>query len=334
MHDPRALIELGDAAVRALARRGYELNLDTLAELTSRRATTLDLLSKLRAEANQLARASRQAQAASVGSEDRRPARLLKQRVVQTETELRQIEAGLSAFLLAVPNLPDETVPDGGESDAVELRRVGQIPSFDFEPADHVRLGERMGILDLKRAGKISGTRFCVLSGAGAALERALASFFLDLHTGAHGYRECSVPSLVTRKAMTGTGQLPKFEVGPVPDIGRRPRAVPDPDGRGSAGQSVRRRAARPVGAADRTYRVYPVLPGRGRLLWPGHPRHPPPARVRQDRARPPVRPRARAHRAHRYRAPCRGMPAAPRPGVPCGAAGRTRHWLLCAADL
>jgi seryl-tRNA synthetase len=212
MHDPRALIELGDAAVRALARRGYDLNLDTLAELTSRRATTLDLLSKLRAEANQLARVSRQAQAASAGSEDRRPARLLKQRVVQTETELRQIEAGLSAFLLAVPNLLDETVPDGGESDAVELRRVGQIPSFDFEPADHVRLGERMGILDLKRAGKISGTRFCVLSGAGAALERALASFFLDLHTGAHGYRECSVPSLVTRKAMTGTGQLPKFE--------------------------------------------------------------------------------------------------------------------------
>jgi seryl-tRNA synthetase len=219
MHDPRALLGLGDAAVRALGRRGYALDLDALAELTSRRATTLDLLGKLRAEANRLARAARPGDAAlaapaasDAARRDRRTARLVKERVVQLETELRQTEAELSAFLLAVPNLPDEAVPDGGEADAVELRRVGRIPSFDFEPADHGRLGERMGILDLKRAGKISGTRFCVLGGAGAAVERALASFFLDLHTGEHGYRECSVPSLVTREAMTGTGQLPKFE--------------------------------------------------------------------------------------------------------------------------
>jgi seryl-tRNA synthetase len=212
VHDPRDLIELGDPGVHALARRGYELDLAALAELTSRRATTLDLLGKLRAEANRLARAARPAGAADALPEDRRTARLLKGRVVQMEAELRQNEAELSAFLLAVPNLPDDMVPDGGEADAAELRRVGQIPSFDFEPADHVRLGERMGILDLKRAGKISGTRFCVLHGAGAALERALASFFLDLHTGEHGYRECSVPSLVNRQAMTGTGQLPKFE--------------------------------------------------------------------------------------------------------------------------
>lgn len=214
MHDPRVLIELGDVAVHALARRGYELDLDTLAELASRRATTLDLLGKLRAEANGLARAARPAAPGNAGhaSDSRRTARLLKERIVQVEAEQRQIEAELSAFLLAVPNLPDDMVPDGGEADAVELRRVGQVPSFDFEPADHVRLGERMGILDLKRAGKVSGARFSVLGGAGAALERALASLFLDLHTGEHGYRECSVPSLVNRQAMTGTGQLPKFE--------------------------------------------------------------------------------------------------------------------------
>jgi seryl-tRNA synthetase len=218
MHDPRALIELGEAAVHALARRGYELDLGRLAELTTRRATTLDMLGKLRAEANQMARAAqgargaRGARPAGATAEDRQPARLLKERVTAMEAELRQIEAELSEFLLVVPNLPDDVIPDGGEADAVELRRVGQIPFFDFEPADHVRLGERMGILDLKRAGKISGARFCVLSGAGAALERALASFFLDLHTGEHGYRECSVPSLVTRQTMTGTGQLPKFE--------------------------------------------------------------------------------------------------------------------------
>jgi seryl-tRNA synthetase len=212
MHDPRVLIGLGDTAVQALGRRGYELDLDTLAELTSRRATTLDVLGKLRAEANRLARAARPAGAHNALPEHRQPARLLKERVLAMEAELRQTEAELSGFLLAVPNLPDDAVPDGGEAEAVELRRVGQVPSFDFDPADHVRLGERMGILDLKRAGKISGTRFCVLRDAGAAVERALASFFLDLHTGEHGYRECSVPSLVTRQAMTGTGQLPKFE--------------------------------------------------------------------------------------------------------------------------
>ncbi len=212
MHDPRVLIGLGDAAVRSLGRRGYELDLDTLAELTSRRATTLDILGKLRSEANRLARAARPAVAGDPLPEHRQPARLVKERVLAMEAELRRTEAELSEFLLAVPNLPDDAVPDGGEAEAVELRRAGEVPSFDFDPADHVRLGERTGILDLKRAGKISGTRFCVLRGAGAALERALASFFLDLHTGEHGYRECSVPSLVTRQAMTGTGQLPKFE--------------------------------------------------------------------------------------------------------------------------
>lgn len=201
---------LGDAAVAALGRRGFTLDLAALAELTARRATTLDSLGKLRAEANRLARAARSATGSPPAH---RPARLVRDRILAMEAELRQAEAELSAFLLKVPNLPDEAVPDGGAADAVELRRVGQIPSFDFEPADHVRLGERMGIIDLKRAGKISGARFCVLSGAGAALERALASFFLDLHTGAHGYLERAVPSLVTRQALTGTGQLPKFQM-------------------------------------------------------------------------------------------------------------------------
>lgn len=213
MHDPRTLARLGDVAVGALARRGYELDLDALADLTSRRVTTLDLLGKLRAEANEQARAAPSADAdADALARDRRSARLLRSRIIALEADLRQAEAELSAFLLAVPNLPDDLVPDGGEEDAVEVRRVGQLPPAGFKPADHVRLAGRMGILDLKRAARISGSRFAVLRGAGAALERALASFLLDLHTGEHGYQECSVPSLVTRQTMTGTGQLPKFE--------------------------------------------------------------------------------------------------------------------------
>lgn len=207
-------MELGDGAVKALARRGYELDLDTLGALMSRRAAALDQIGKLRAEANRLAREAR----AGRGERDaavpggHQSAKQLKERIARLETEQRQAEAELSDFLLAVPNLPDPAIPDGGEQDAVEVRRVGAIPAFDFEPADHVALGERMGILDFKRAGKLSGARFSVARDAGAALERALASFFLDLHTREHGYREWSVPTLVTRQTMTGTGQLPKFE--------------------------------------------------------------------------------------------------------------------------
>lgn len=215
MHDPRSLLELGDGAVRALARRGYALDLETLSALLSRRAAALDLAGKLRAEANRLAREARAAargagESASPGGNQ--SARLLKQRIAHLEAEQRQVETELSEFLLAVPNLPDDSIPDGGESDAVEIRRWGRIPRFGFEPLDHVRLGERMGVFDFKRAGKLSGARFSVSRGAGAALERALASFFLDLHTREHGYQECAVPSLVTRQTMTGTGQLPKFE--------------------------------------------------------------------------------------------------------------------------
>lgn len=217
MHDPRTLMELGDGAVKALARRGYELDVDTLAGLMSRRATTLDLAGKLRAEANRLAKQNRGPRGGhdSTGPGDQQShqsAKLLKERIARLEEEQRQIEGELSEFLLAVPNLPHEQIPDGGEQDAREVRRVGQVPQFDFEPKDHVALGERMGILDFKRAGKLSGARFSVARDAGAALERALASFFLDLHTREHGYTEVSVPTLVTRQTMTGTGQLPKFE--------------------------------------------------------------------------------------------------------------------------
>jgi seryl-tRNA synthetase len=214
VHDPRTLMELGDGAVKALGRRGYELDVDTLAGLMSRRATTLDLVNKLRAEANRLAKQNRGSRSDhdSASPGDHQSAKLLKERIARLDEEQRQIETELSAFLLSIPNLPDDSIPDGGEQDAVEVRRVGEIPSFDFEPKDHVALGERMGILDFKRAGKLSGARFSVARDAGAALERALASFFLDMHTREHGYSECSVPTLVTRQTMTGTGQLPKFE--------------------------------------------------------------------------------------------------------------------------
>lgn len=115
--------------------------------------------------------------------------------------------------LLTIPNFPADDAPDGDTEDfAIEVKKVGDPPSFDFEPKDHVDLGEAMHIFDSGRAAKLSGSRFSVARGAGAVLERALATFFLTLHTSRHGYEEISVPNLVNRTTMTGTGQLPKFE--------------------------------------------------------------------------------------------------------------------------
>ena len=118
-----------------------------------------------------------------------------------------------TAALLVLPNLPHASVPVGkSAADNVEVRRHGEPRAFDFEPQPHWDLGPALGILDFERATKIAGARFSVLSGAGARLSRALINFMLDLHTREHGYREVEPPFLVNAAALTGTGNLPKFE--------------------------------------------------------------------------------------------------------------------------
>ncbi|MCG7527637.1 serine--tRNA ligase [Streptomyces sp. OfavH-34-F] len=214
MHDARALIDMGAEAVRRLARRGYALDLAALEDLQSRRNRSIQSADELRVESKRVA------------GEVQRTAKQggditgLKERARELKEEIREIEAGqeeiqerLRELLLSIPNLPADEAPDGdSDADAVEVRRVGEPPVFAFEPKDHVDLGEATGILDFARATKLSGPRFAVARGAGAALERALAALFLDLHTRRHGYVEHAVPYLVTRRTMTGTGQLPKFE--------------------------------------------------------------------------------------------------------------------------
>jgi seryl-tRNA synthetase len=214
MHDPRALLDTGADAVRRLARRGYPLDLARLRELSSRRTSSITTANELRAESNRLTQDVQQAarQGADVSGLKER-ARQLKEQIRHVDAEHDQGAAELRALLLGIPNLPLDTVPDGdSEEFAVEIRRFGDPPAFAFEPKDHVDLGETMGILDFGRAVKLSGPRFSIARGVGAALERALAAFFLDLHTRRHGYTEYSLPNLVTRETMTGTGQLPKFE--------------------------------------------------------------------------------------------------------------------------
>ena len=116
-------------------------------------------------------------------------------------------------MLSTLPNIPHETVPVGSDETAnIEIRRWGTKPKFDFEPKDHVDLGNALGILDLDRATKIAASRFAILNGAGARLSRALINFMLDVHTRENGYEETLPPFIVNKSALFGTAQLPKFE--------------------------------------------------------------------------------------------------------------------------
>jgi seryl-tRNA synthetase len=128
------------------------------------------------------------------------------------DDQLRLIDSEMELLLLGLPNIPDEAVPHGKDEEAnVEIRSWGEKPEFAFEPQAHWDIGANLGIIDFARAGKITGSRFALYTGAGARLERALISFMLDLHTTDHGYREVFPPFLVNSASMTGTGQLPKF---------------------------------------------------------------------------------------------------------------------------
>ncbi len=138
--------------------------------------------------------------------------RQLKQQTEELERSAAAAEEAMRDLLIAIPNLPQESVPVGkSEAENVEVARWGQPPVFDFAPKPHWELGENLGILDFARAAKISGARFAVYWGQGARLERALASFMLDMHTREHGYLEVQPPALVNQDSLFGTGQLPKF---------------------------------------------------------------------------------------------------------------------------
>lgn len=133
-------------------------------------------------------------------------------KIKEYDETLRITEEELNAFVLTVPNVQHESVPFGHSSeDNPVVRSWGEQPSFSFEPKQHFELGENLNILDFARGAKITGARFTLYRGAGAALERALINFMLDLHTAEHGYTEVLTPFMVNRESMTGTGQLPKF---------------------------------------------------------------------------------------------------------------------------
>jgi seryl-tRNA synthetase len=212
MHDPRVLLDPATDAVRKLARRGFHLDAASLEKLLAARNSAIQRGDEARAESKRVATAVKGAEPEERDALVAR-ARELKGVVAAAEEEHRTAEAELQEILLGIPNLPSDDLPDGAsDEDAEPVRTWGEPPVLDFTPLDHVDLGEKLGILDLPRATKLAGPRFAVLRGRGAALERAIARYLLELQTERNGYTEFSVPTLVNRVTMTGTGQLPKFE--------------------------------------------------------------------------------------------------------------------------
>jgi seryl-tRNA synthetase len=146
-------------------------------------------------------------------TEKRNEMKVVSQKIKELEESLQRVEEQLYHFAAIIPNLPDPSVPIGPTDEQnVEVRRVGEPPRFDFEPKAHWDLCPPLGILDLERATKIAGTRFPLLAGQGARVERALINFMLDIHTGEHGYQEILPPFMANSKSLFATGQLPKFE--------------------------------------------------------------------------------------------------------------------------
>jgi len=214
MYDLRLLRDQLDDIRAQLGARGQDVQWDSLRKLIDERRTLTAHVEQLRHELKKGSDEVAQLKRAKQPSDDAIASmKAVGERISQGETDLRQVEDALNDLALRIPNLPHSTVPTGKEAaDNVEVRRVGAPPSFTDRPQSHWELGESLGILDFERAAKIAGARFAVLTGAGARLERALINFMLDLHTTQHGYREVLPPFMVNRSAMTGTGQLPKFE--------------------------------------------------------------------------------------------------------------------------
>jgi seryl-tRNA synthetase len=214
MLDPKRVRSQTEEIARRLAIKNFEFDVATFERLEERRRAIQVRAETLQSEQNKRSKSIGKAKAAG---EDIKPlleeVDNLKQQKAEAEEELRSVQESLNAFFAGIPNLPDEDVPPGAnEDDNVETRVWGTPRNFDFEPRDHVALGEQLKGLDFEKATQLAHSRFAVMRGQLATLHRALAQFMLDLHTEEHGYTEAYVPYLVNANALFGTGQLPKFE--------------------------------------------------------------------------------------------------------------------------
>ena len=190
--------------------------LERFAQIDSRRLAVLAEVEALKNRRNTVSKTI--ASLKQAGQNDQAEPLIVEMREVsdtikRLDAELADIERDLQDTVMAIPNLCDDSVPQGkDEHDNLEVRKWGTPPNFSFQPLPHWELGERLGILDFETASRLAGARFSLLKGFGSRLSRALINFFLDLHTQRHGYTEVLPPFMVNSTAMTGTGQLPKFK--------------------------------------------------------------------------------------------------------------------------
>ena len=215
MLDIRRLRHEPDAVKQALARRdsaelpGY---VDEVLALDEARRGAIGEVNDLKAARNEASKRIGELKRSGGDADDIiAEMRGLGDRITELDEVIKANEARVEEIILSVPNLPLDEVPEGGEDANKVMAEWGEARDFGFQPRPHWELGETLGILDLPRGSKISGSGFPVLVGAGARLQRALINWFLDVHTTEHGYREVRVPYLVLRDTMAGTGQLPKF---------------------------------------------------------------------------------------------------------------------------
>lgn len=203
------LREHRESIEQAIARKGETAPIDEILSLDVEARKARAAVEQLKAEHNQATASVR-----GVPSPEERAAMASrKQKIKEQEASMEELDAKIQDLLLYVPNPPHESVPTGkDEHDNVTVRTWGALPKVPFPLLPHYDIGERLGLFDFERGAKISGSRFTVLRGMGARLERALISFMLDIATNEHGYEEISPPYLVRRECMVGTGNLPKFE--------------------------------------------------------------------------------------------------------------------------
>lgn len=214
MLDPRLFRTELDFVAAQLARRNFAFDAAAYTTLEARRKDVQVKTQELQNQRNSNAKAIGQAKAKG---EDVQP--LLDQvaelgdALKAAETELSGIQTDMDSLMSSIPNILDEAVPEGKSEDAnLEVSRWGELPEFDFEAKDHVDLGAQLQGMDFELGAKIAGTRFVVLNGGLARLQRAIIQLMLDTHTAEHGYNEVYVPFLVNAESLRGTGQLPKFE--------------------------------------------------------------------------------------------------------------------------
>ena len=214
MFDLKFIRENKELVKKAIQNKNESLNLDELLELDEKRREVISSVEELKRQRNlsnqAIALLKKEKKDAQAEIEKMRE---VSEKISSLDDSLKEIEGKIDNLLLRVPNIPHSTVPVGfDENSNVVVKEWGELPKFSFEPRAHWEIGELLGILDLARGAKLSGSGFYALTGKGALLERGLINFMLDLHTKEHGYKEVWPPFMVNRASMTGTGQLPKLE--------------------------------------------------------------------------------------------------------------------------